>query len=59
VVAARRATAEGGAAAQISAGRLPDPRLIAGADNVPVTGDEAFSLTDDFMTMLKARSLKS
>jgi outer membrane protein TolC len=53
VVAARRASAEGAAAAQVSAGRLPDPRLIAGADNVPVTGEEAFSLTDDFMTMLK------
>jgi outer membrane protein TolC len=53
VIAARRANAEGAAAAQVSAGRLPDPRLIAGVDNLPVTGEEAFSLTDDFMTQLK------
>jgi outer membrane protein TolC len=52
-LAARRATAEGAAAAQVSAGRLPDPRLSVGVDNLPVTGEDAFSLTDDFMTMSK------
>jgi len=52
-LAARRATAEGAATARVSAGRLPDPRLAVGVDNLPVTGDEAFSLTDDFMTMTK------
>ena len=30
---------------------LPDPRLIVGVDNLPVTGAEKFSLTRDFMTM--------
>jgi len=53
VVASRRLAAEGAAAAQISAGQLPDPRLVLALDNVPVTGSEAFSLTDDFMTMAK------
>lgn len=35
------------------AGQLPDPELIAGIDNLPVTTDDAFSLTRDFMTMRK------
>jgi outer membrane protein TolC len=52
-LAARRAAAEGTAAARASAGRLPDPRLALGVDNLPVTGEDAFSLTDDFMTMGK------
>jgi outer membrane protein TolC len=34
-----------------AAGRLPVPELIAALDNVPVSGEEKFSLTDDFMTM--------
>ena len=37
----------------MSAGRLPDPRLGLGLENVPVTGADAFSLTADFMTMFK------
>jgi len=37
----------------ISAGRLPDPELVAGVDNLPINGPEAGSLTDDFMTMRK------
>jgi outer membrane protein TolC len=53
VLTARRAAAEGSAAAQASAGQLPDPRLSLGVDNLPVTGQDAFSLTDDFMTMTK------
>ena len=52
-LAARRAAAEGAATARVAAGRLPDPRLAVGVDNLPVTGDDAFSLTDDFMTMGK------
>ena len=34
-----------------SAGRLPDPELILGLDNVPINGPDAYSLTNDFMTM--------
>jgi outer membrane protein, heavy metal efflux system len=36
-----------------SAGRLPDPELVVGVDNLPVTGPDAYSITDDFMTMRK------
>jgi outer membrane protein TolC len=35
----------------VAAGRLPDPVLKAGLNNVPVTGPDAWSLTNDFMTM--------
>ena len=51
MVAARTASAEGAAVARVSADRLPDPRLTAGVENLPVTGADRFSLTSDFMTM--------
>ncbi len=35
----------------VAAGRLPDPVLTAGVNNLPVNGPDAFSLTADFMTM--------
>jgi outer membrane protein TolC len=35
----------------IAAGQLPDPTLTLGINNLPVTGPDRFSLTDDFMTM--------
>ncbi|MDX2218819.1 MAG: TolC family protein, partial [Burkholderiales bacterium] len=34
-----------------AATRLPDPTLRLGVNNLPVTGAERFSLTQDFMTM--------
>jgi outer membrane protein TolC len=34
-----------------AAGQLPDPTLKIGVDNLPVTGPDSFSLTQDFMTM--------
>lgn len=37
----------------ISAGRLPDPQLILGIDNLPVSGPDALSTTRDAMTMRK------
>lgn len=37
----------------IAAGRLPDPELVVGVDNLPATGEEAWSLDRDFMTMRK------
>lgn len=37
--------------ARISAGELPDPKLVMGVDNLPVQGSEAWSTTRDFMTM--------
>lgn len=38
-------------AASRAAGRLPDPTLVAGLENLPVSGPDAWSLTRDFMTM--------
>jgi outer membrane protein TolC len=35
----------------IAAGQLPDPVLKLGVDNLPVNGEDRFSLTRDFMTM--------
>ncbi|MET3122318.1 outer membrane protein TolC [Oxalobacteraceae bacterium GrIS 2.11] len=35
----------------IAAGQLPDPVLKLGIDNLPVTGADRLSLTNDFMTM--------
>lgn len=37
----------------VSAGRLPDPALVLGIDNLPVNGPDAYSTTRDFMTMRK------
>ena len=37
--------------AAIAAGELPDPKLIVGLDNLPVTGADDWSLGRDFMTM--------
>jgi outer membrane protein TolC len=37
--------------ATISAGELPDPKLLLGIDNVPADGADRFNLTRDFMTM--------
>ncbi len=39
--------------AAIPAASLPDPRLVAGIDNFPVSGPDAGSLQRDFMTMQK------
>ncbi len=36
-----------------SAGQLPDPKLELGIENLPVSGPEQYSLTQDFMTMRK------
>lgn len=36
-----------------SAGQLPDPKLEVGIENLPVSGPEQYSLTQDFMTMRK------
>ncbi|MEO8753347.1 MAG: TolC family protein [Casimicrobiaceae bacterium] len=35
----------------VAAGQLPDPVLKLGIDNLPVNGPDAWSLTQDFMTM--------
>lgn len=51
IVAAQRAAFTAAHSAQSAAGRLPDPRLSLGIDNLPAEGPERFSLDADFMTM--------
>jgi outer membrane protein TolC len=58
-VAAAVAMADGTRAVLPSAGRLPDPELIAGVENLPIDSEEQFSLTDDFMTMRKIGVMQS
>jgi len=48
---AQRSALDGAQAVLPSAATLPDPRLIVGLDNLPVTGADRFSTTADFMTM--------
>lgn len=50
-IEAREAAVASAEHAIAPAGALPDPQLVAGLDNLPVTTGEAFSLTRDFMTM--------
>lgn len=50
---ARQAAVQSASDAVGPAGQLPDPELVAGIDNLPVTTGESFSLTRDFMTMRK------
>lgn len=35
----------------LAAGQLPDPTLKLGVNNLPINGEDRFSLTQDFMTM--------
>ena len=48
---AQRSSLDGAQALLPAAATLPDPRLIVGLDNLPVTGADRFSTTADFMTM--------
>jgi cobalt-zinc-cadmium efflux system outer membrane protein len=51
VLQAQQHALAGAQALQSAAATLPDPRLIVGLDNLPVTGPDRFSTTADFMTM--------
>jgi hypothetical protein len=53
------ATLEGAQAVAPSAGRLPDPELVVGVDNLPVDTPDRFSFTNDFMTMRKIGVMQS
>ncbi len=57
--AAKAAMLEGAQAVAPSAGRLPDPELVAGVDNLPVDTADRFSFTRDFMTMRKVGVMQS
>jgi outer membrane protein, heavy metal efflux system len=52
-IAVQTASVEAARSASVAAGRLPDPKLTFGIENLPVTGEEKGSLTRDFMTMRK------
>ena len=52
-MAAQRSAITAAEQAAVSARQLPDPKGIVGIDNLPVTTSEAWSLTQDFMTMRK------
>jgi outer membrane protein TolC len=48
---AQQSVLAGARSLQGNVSTLPDPRLIVGVDNLPVTGPDRYSLTRDFMTM--------
>lgn len=51
MLAAKDYAAQSSREMSVAAGQLPDPVLKLGIDNVPVNGQDRFSLTQDFMTM--------
>jgi outer membrane protein TolC len=53
LLAAQEAAIRAAQEAGVAASELPDPKLIAGIENLPVDGSDRFSLTRDFMTMRK------
>lgn len=55
----QRASLESAEAMQISAGRLPDPAMLIGVDNIPLSGPDAFSTTSDMMSMTKVGLMQS
>lgn len=50
-LAAQDARFDAARQAAIPAGELPDPKLVVGLDNLPITGPDRFSLTRESMTM--------
>ncbi len=50
-LAARQADLDGAQSASQSADAPPDPRLLVGIDNLPISGPERFSTTREAMTM--------
>lgn len=52
-LASQRSMVDAAREMAIPAGELPDPKLKAGVENVPTQGQDAWSLTRDFMTMSK------
>ncbi|WP_250478277.1 TolC family protein [Caballeronia sp. INML1] len=51
VMGAAQASVRASSEAAVRAGQLPDPMLKAGIDNLPVTGQQKFTVGQDFMTM--------
>jgi len=55
----QRAALDSAQALQVSAGRLPDPAMLIGVDNVPLSGPDAFSTSSDMMSMTKVGLMQS
>src|SRR5437764_606410 len=53
LLAAQRSAVTAAEQSVIPARELPDPKLRAGIDNLPLDGPDRFSLERDFMTMRK------
>jgi outer membrane protein TolC len=53
LISAQSAALNAARQASLSAGELPDPKLIVGIDNIPTDGADKYNLTRDFMTMRK------
>ena len=51
MLAARQASVDAAAQLRISADQLPDPRLLAGINNLPISGENRLSLSAEPMTM--------
>jgi outer membrane protein TolC len=58
-VVASTAMLESAQAVAPSAGRLPDPEMAVGVDNLPINTPDRFSFTRDFMTMRKIGVMQS
>ncbi len=58
-VTAKAAALDGARAMNLASGRLPDPELVMGVDNLPTNGPDAYSLGNDFMTMRKVGVMQS
>ncbi len=58
-VEARIAAREAAQSLTHSSGKFPDPELIIGIDNLPIAGPDAWSLTNDSMTMRKIGLMQS
>jgi outer membrane protein TolC len=56
---ARRAAVQAADAVVVSAGQLPDPELVVGLEDVPTTGNLAFSLSRDEFTGRKVGIMQS
>ena len=50
MLTARQASVDAAMQLRVGADQLPDPRLIAGIDNLPISGADRFSLSSDPMT---------
>ncbi|MHB1075272.1 TolC family protein [Thiobacillus sp.] len=50
-IKAREAAVAAAQSDSLPAGELPDPKLVLGVDNLPISGPDRYSVSRDFMTM--------